>query len=374
MSPQQFSLRWNNHTKNLVQVFADQFEREQHVDVTISCQGRFLKAHKIVLGACSPYFQELFDSHESTPHPIIIMNGYDFDDVRSIVEFMYRGEVMVAETAMQRLLAAAEDLQIKGLSNVRSKRDSNNTNPNSEPEDNEASNGSRSAGSSPQARRSDRGQETQEAGTPTNFAPPEPVNANNAKSPSPSFLRKRKRARTVSYDTEMKRKLRVSNAKQDSNADDNTANAGEPEENNMTINLEPNLMEQLDKLENDDAEVANVVEPFIKSIAEMAAEPKEKIPRPPNSFMIFANEWRRQLASQFPNESNKEISVRLGVMWKNLTDEVKAKYFTAARRANDDHKKKYPDYHYNPKEARMRKMWKLQQQQTLGHLVTASHH
>jgi hypothetical protein len=52
-------------------------------------------------------------------------------------------------------------------------------------------------------------------------------------------------------------------------------------------------------------------------------EQKEKIPRPPNSFMIFANEWRRQLAIQFPNESNKEISVRLGLMWKNLTDELK---------------------------------------------------
>ncbi len=47
-------------------------------------------------------------------------------------------------------------------------------------------------------------------------------------------------------------------------------------------------------------------------------EPKEKIPRPPNAFMIFANEWRRKLATQFPNESNKEISVRLGIMWKNL--------------------------------------------------------
>lgn len=112
------------------QVFADQFEREQHVDVTISCQGRFLKAHKIVLGACSPYFQDLFDAHETASHPIIIMNGYSFDDIRSIVEFMYRGEIMVADTAMQRLLAAAEDLQIKGLSNVRSKRDSPQHHPN----------------------------------------------------------------------------------------------------------------------------------------------------------------------------------------------------------------------------------------------------
>lgn len=37
---------------------------------------------------------------------------------------------------------------------------------------------------------------------------------------------------------------------------------------------------------------------------------KQKIPRPPNAFMLFANDWRRKLASQFPKESNKDISIR----------------------------------------------------------------
>lgn len=67
------------------------------VDVTLTTQGKFLKAHRMVLGACSPYFQvwlkleifwenntyvivfckfqEIFDRHDTTPHPIIIMNG-----------------------------------------------------------------------------------------------------------------------------------------------------------------------------------------------------------------------------------------------------------------------------------------------------------
>lgn len=35
-----------------------------------------------------------------------------------------------------------------------------------------------------------------------------------------------------------------------------------------------------------------------------------KIPRPPNAFMLFANEWRKKLAFQYPRESNKDISVR----------------------------------------------------------------
>lgn len=191
MSPQQFSLRWNNHTKNLVQVFADQFEREQHVDVTISCQGRFLKAHKIVLGACSPYFQELFDTHEGTPHPIIIMNGYDYDDIRSIVEFMYRGEVMVAETCMQRLLAAAEDLQIKGLSNVRSKRDGREQAKDEDDGDVEGQQNEERG----QEEEEDEGNGVDKDGRMEDRAPP-PA----AQKP---FGRRRKRARTVSYDNEV---------------------------------------------------------------------------------------------------------------------------------------------------------------------------
>ncbi|XP_046392357.1 uncharacterized protein LOC124160537 isoform X2 [Ischnura elegans] len=81
----------------------------------------------------------------------------------------------------------------------------------------------------------------------------------------------------------------------------------------------------------------------------------QKIPRPPNAFMIFANEWRKKLARQNPRESNKEISVRLGGMWKSMVKEVKDKYFSLARQVDAEHKRKYPDYVYNPKEARIRK-------------------
>ncbi|KAG7210911.1 hypothetical protein KM043_016288 [Ampulex compressa] len=38
---------------------------------------------------------------------------------------------------------------------------------------------------------------------------------------------------------------------------------------------------------------------------------KRKIPRPVNAFMLFANEWRKKLATENPRESNKDISVRL---------------------------------------------------------------
>jgi hypothetical protein len=81
-------------------------------------------------------------------------------------------------------------------------------------------------------------------------------------------------------------------------------------------------------------------------------EDVSKIRRPPNAFMIFANEWRRKLASENPSESNKAISIRLGIMWKGMDPTEKEGYYNASKQADFEHKQKYPGYYYSPKEAR----------------------
>ncbi|XP_043213872.1 transcription factor SOX-1-like [Amphibalanus amphitrite] len=80
-----------------------------------------------------------------------------------------------------------------------------------------------------------------------------------------------------------------------------------------------------------------------------------KIRRPPNAFMVFANERRKLLARAFPNETNQSISVRLGSMWKAMPADRKTVYYQVAKEAAAEHKRLYPSYVYSPKEARMRK-------------------
>jgi hypothetical protein len=82
---------------------------------------------------------------------------------------------------------------------------------------------------------------------------------------------------------------------------------------------------------------------------------KTKIRRPPNSFFIFANEKRKEIAAQNPTERNKQISTRLGNLWKSLRKEDKERYVEMARKMDAEHKKKYPDYVYCPKEVRIQK-------------------
>ncbi|XP_065225255.1 protein tramtrack, alpha isoform isoform X1 [Planococcus citri] len=116
-SSQRFCLRWNNHQSNLLSVFDQLLHDESFVDVTIAVEGQLLRAHKMVLSACSPYFQALFVSHPDK-HPIVILKDVPFADMRSLLDFMYRGEVSVDQDRLTAFLKVAESLRIKGLTEV----------------------------------------------------------------------------------------------------------------------------------------------------------------------------------------------------------------------------------------------------------------
>lgn len=57
MTMHQYCLRWNNHQPNFISVFSSLLNNESLVDVTLAAEGRHLQAHKVVLSACSSYFQ-----------------------------------------------------------------------------------------------------------------------------------------------------------------------------------------------------------------------------------------------------------------------------------------------------------------------------
>lgn len=58
--------------------------------------------------------------------------------------------------------------------------------------------------------------------------------------------------------------------------------------------------------------------------------------------MLYAKEYRKALAQEFPTESNIQISKRLGENWKLLQAHERAQYFDRAREIDLEHKKKYP--------------------------------
>lgn len=78
----------------------------------------------MVLSACSPYFNALFLNHPEK-HPIVILKDVPYADMKSLLDFMYRGEVSVDQERLTAFLRVAESLRIKGLTEVNDDKPSN---------------------------------------------------------------------------------------------------------------------------------------------------------------------------------------------------------------------------------------------------------
>ncbi|XP_033608142.1 protein bric-a-brac 2 isoform X9 [Cryptotermes secundus] len=113
-SSQQFCVKWNSYSSNLQNVFPRLLTSEHFVDITLACEGQMIKCHKVVLSACSTYFENLL-VHNPCQHPIIFMKDMKHWEVQALVDFMYKGEVNVSQEELNSLLVAAEALQIRGL-------------------------------------------------------------------------------------------------------------------------------------------------------------------------------------------------------------------------------------------------------------------
>ncbi|CAO1431164.1 unnamed protein product [Diamesa hyperborea] len=124
---QQYCLRWHNHPSNLTGVLISLLQREALCDVTLAVEGETIKAHQTILSACSPYFESIFIQN-SHPHPIMYLKDVGYEELKAIIEYMYKGEVNVAQRSLPKFLKTAEGLQVKGLT------ESNNMNyrPNNE--------------------------------------------------------------------------------------------------------------------------------------------------------------------------------------------------------------------------------------------------
>ena len=113
-STEKFCLRWNDFETNISAAFRELREDKDFFDVTIACDDDQLQAHKVILSACSPFFRTILrrNKHE---HPLLYLKGVKYADLVSVLNFMYHGEVNVAQEELNSFLAVAEDLKVKGL-------------------------------------------------------------------------------------------------------------------------------------------------------------------------------------------------------------------------------------------------------------------
>jgi hypothetical protein len=110
-----YCLRWNNHKSNLVEILESLIKMECYVDCTIYVDNHVqFKAHRVVLAACSPYFQLILQDAPQD-HCSIIFPGVQEFEMRTLLEYIYAGEVNIAESQIPRIMKIAKMLEVKGL-------------------------------------------------------------------------------------------------------------------------------------------------------------------------------------------------------------------------------------------------------------------
>jgi len=114
MSSEKFCLRWNDFESNISSAFRELRDDKDFFDVTLACDDEQIQAHKVILSACSPFFRNILrrNIHQ---HPLLYLKGVKYTDLQAVLNFMYHGEVNVAQDELNSFLAVAEDLRVKGL-------------------------------------------------------------------------------------------------------------------------------------------------------------------------------------------------------------------------------------------------------------------
>jgi len=111
---EKFCLRWNDFESNISVAFRELREEKDFFDVTLACEDSQVSAHKVILSACSPFFRNVLRKNPHQ-HPLLYLKGVKYQEMLSVLNFMYQGEVNVAQDELNSFLAVAEELRVKGL-------------------------------------------------------------------------------------------------------------------------------------------------------------------------------------------------------------------------------------------------------------------
>ncbi|CAL8081675.1 unnamed protein product [Calicophoron daubneyi] len=94
---------------------------------------------------------------------------------------------------------------------------------------------------------------------------------------------------------------------------------------------------------------ATALRPYTTITESKKKRRKDSVPRPLNSFMLFAQHIRRNVLRVFSDASNSVISQQLGDLWRTVPRGYRNQYDEEANRLVKIHQLEFPNYKYQPK-------------------------
>ena len=109
-------LEWPLYSEHLKIMMKEMLMDENFSDVTLVTEDKKqIKAHLNILSACSPFFKDILQKQNNS---IIYLRGIHFDEVKSIIQFIYLGKTSFQQEMLDEVLSVARSLEITELSNA----------------------------------------------------------------------------------------------------------------------------------------------------------------------------------------------------------------------------------------------------------------
>ncbi|XP_068249698.1 uncharacterized protein [Palaemon carinicauda] len=107
-----FHLKTNITESRFMSICDRLLRNNQLTDCTLVAEGQFVQAHRLVLASCSESFEEIF-RNVTQMNPVIVLRDISIQELRGLINYMYKGETLVKSNELHGLLKAAAQLKIK---------------------------------------------------------------------------------------------------------------------------------------------------------------------------------------------------------------------------------------------------------------------
>ena len=113
-------LTWSDYLTKISNSFITHQADGLFTDVTlVSDDNHQVSAHRLVLCAGSEYFRNILEDKKH-PHPMLCLDGISSGDLNNILDYIYKGELLIFKSSLASFLKVATKLKCSGLDGIKS--------------------------------------------------------------------------------------------------------------------------------------------------------------------------------------------------------------------------------------------------------------
>ena len=110
-----YNLCWNDFENSAGATIKTLWSDTAYTDVTlVTDDEKQILAHKVIIGSSSSFFRKILLGNPNK-HMFIYLKGIGYNELTSILRFMYLGQTEVGQESLDKFMNAAQELKIRGL-------------------------------------------------------------------------------------------------------------------------------------------------------------------------------------------------------------------------------------------------------------------